>query len=414
MKIAVVGSGISGLVCAHVLSSRHEITMFEARDRLGGHTHTVDVEAADGTHAVDTGFIVHNDWTYPNFIALMNQLGVRRQKSSMSFSVHDEQSGLEYNPSDLNGVYAQRRNLVNPGFQRMLLEILRFNRQAPELLEQQDPGPTLGQYLQDRGYSQRFIHHYILPMGCAIWSAGTDRMRKFPAKYFVRFFHNHGMLSVNERPQWWVLQGGSRAYLDPITARYRERIRLSEPVLSVTRDEEGVSLRTTQGVHRFDEVVIAAHSDQALRMLQDPTDEELRVLSAIPYQRNDVILHTDTRVMPRHERAWAAWNYRLPKHEREVATLTYNMNILQSLNAEETYLVSVNPDEDSLDPSRVVKRLTYHHPVFLPEGVQAQARHEAINGKRRTYFAGAYWGFGFHEDGVKSALTVCEQFGLSL
>lgn len=409
MKIAIVGSGIAGLVAAYKLHRQHEITVFESDDRLGGHTHTHDIDLGGQIWPVDTGFIVFNDWTYPNFIRLMDDIGVASQPSAMSFSVSCQRTGLEYNGTTLNALFAQRRNLLNPGFYRMILDILRFNREAPALLQEDDDQTSLGDYLAAGGYSRRFREHYILPMGGAIWSATPERMLAFPARYFIRFFHNHGMLSVDERPVWRVIRGGSRAYLGPLTAGFADRIRLATPVASIVRDENGATLRFRDGAaERFDAVILACHSDQALRLLDDPSPAEYDILSAIPYQENEAVLHTDTALLPRSRLAWAAWNYHILREARDRIAVTYNMNILQGLAAPETFCVSLNPGI-AIDPARIIKRLTYHHPVYTPEGIAAQRRHADISGVYHTYYAGAYWGYGFHEDGVKSGLRVVEQ-----
>ena len=409
MRLAIVGTGIAGLAAAHRLHPSHDITVFEAGDHIGGHTHTHDIELGGRNWAIDTGFIVFNDWTYPNFIALMNELGVESQPSSMSFSVRCEKTGLEYNGTTLNTLFAQRRNLFSPSFHRMIRDILRFNREAPGFLETGDDHTRLGDYLSAQGYRQEFREHYIIPMGAAIWSAAPGDMLDFPARYFIRFFHNHGMLSVDERPQWRVIRGGSRSYVEPLTAPFRERIHLNTPVMRIVRDEQGVTVQTATGSEaRFDAVVLACHSDQALAMLDEPTQAEREILGAIPYQENETILHTDASVLPRARRAWAAWNYHIPREARDRVAVTYDMNILQGLEAPETFCVSLNY-RDRIDPARILKRLTYHHPAYTPAGIAAQARHAEISGVNRTYYAGAYWGFGFHEDGVKSGLRVAEQ-----
>ncbi len=409
MKIAIIGSGVSGLVAAYKLHRQHEITLFESTDRLGGHTDTHDIPLDGRTWRIDTGFIVFNDWTYPNFIRLMDELGVASQPSAMSFSVSCQRTGLEYNGTTLNALFAQRRNLLSPGFYRMILDILRFNREAPALLQEGDDQTSLGDYLALRGYSRRFREHYILPMGGAIWSATPERMLTFPARYFIRFFHNHGMLSVDQRPVWRVICGGSRAYLRPLTAGFRDRIRLATPVVSIVRDGAGATLRFREGAaERFDAVVLACHSDQALRLLADPSPAERDILGAIPYQENEAVLHTDVSLLPRARLAWAAWNYHILREARDRIAVTYDMNILQGLDAPETFCVSLNPGT-AIDPARIIKRITYHHPVYTPQGIAAQSRHAEISGEHRTYFAGAYWGYGFHEDGVKSGLRVVEQ-----
>lgn len=409
MKIAIIGSGIAGLTSAYYLHKNHDITLFEANDYPGGHTHTHAIERAGKTWAIDTGFIVFNDWTYPNFIKLMEELKVTSQPSAMSFSVKCERTGVEYNGTTLNTLFAQRRNLFRPSFLRMIQDILRFNKEAPRWLQTGDDATTLGDYLQANGYSQVFQDHYIIPMGAAIWSSGRNGMLAFPARYFMRFFHNHGMLSVDNRPVWRVIQGGSKSYVEPLTRGFRERIRLSSPVDSVSRDGQGVTVKPRGGeAEQFDAVVFACHSDQALRLLADPSEAERQILGAIPYQENEAILHTDASVLPKARLAWAAWNYHITRQDRERVALTYDMNILQGLNAPETFCVTLNYAE-AIDPARIIKRLTYHHPVYTRAGIAAQQRHGEISGINRSYYAGAYWGFGFHEDGVKSALRVVEQ-----
>lgn len=404
MKIAIVGSGIAGNVAARALAREHEITVFEANDYVGGHTHTHEVEVDGTPYAVDTGFIVFNDWTYPNFTRLLSELGVAAKPSTMSFSVRCERSGVEYNGTSLNTLFAQRRNVLRPSFHRMLRDILRFNREARSLLD--DPGCalTLGKYLERGGYGREFIEHYIIPMGAAIWSADPAQMYGFPAHFFVRFFDNHGMLSVNDRPRWYVVPGGSRSYVEPLIAPFRERIRLDCPVAEVRRLPECVAVRTRGGeLEYFDFVFLACHSDQALALLGDATSLEREVLGAIPYQENDVVLHTDERLLPHRRRAWAAWNYHVLKSESRRVTVTYNMNILQGLDAPSTFCVTLN-HAGAIDPRRVLKRIRYEHPVFTPRAVAAQARQRDVNGVNRTFFCGAYWRNGFHEDGVVSAL----------
>lgn len=409
MKIAIIGSGIAGNVAAYHLQREHDITVFEAAGHIGGHTHTHEIEHEGRQVAVDTGFIVCNDRTYPNFLALMAELGVELQPSDMSFSVQTP-AGLEYNGTTLNSLFAQRRNLLRPSFYRMIRDILRFNREAPRLLDSADDGLTLGDYLDAQGFSRQFAEHYILPMGAAIWSAGTATMRAFPARYFVRFFHNHGMLSVDDRPMWRTVRGGSARYVDKLTAGYRQRIRLRTPVESVRRTPAGVFVKPAGGeAERFDRVFFACHSDQALRLLADANATERAVLGAIHYQRNHVLLHTDTRVLPKRRLAWAAWNYHLVDRAAERVAVTYHMNILQRLPGRTPLLVTLNLP-DAIAESTVIRELQYEHPVFTPEAVAAQARHAEIDGLDRAYFCGAYWGFGFHEDGVVSALAALDHF----
>jgi len=410
MKIAVIGAGIAGNVAAYHLAREHEVTVFEAGSHLGGHTHTHAVEQAGRRYAVDTGFIVFNDWTYPNFIGLLDELGVASQPSDMGFSVRDERSGLEYSGRSLDTLFAQRRNLLRPSFWRMLADILRFNREAPALLGQDGGDATLGDYLAQNAYSRGFIEHYIVPMGAAIWSTDPLSMLAFPARYFVRFFHNHGMLSVSERPQWRVIRGGSARYVEALTASFRDRVRLATPVQSVRRLAGQVYVKARgHEVERFDAAFLACHSNQALAMLADATPAEREVLGAIRYQPNEAVLHTDTRLMPRARRAWAAWNYHVLPEDAGRVALTYNMNILQSLDAPEPFLVTLNRG-DAIDPAKIVKRIGYEHPLYTRAGVAAQARQEEINGPLNTYYCGAYWRYGFHEDGVVSALQALEHF----
>jgi predicted NAD/FAD-binding protein len=410
MRIAVIGSGISGMVAAHHLSRRHEVTVYESGAYIGGHTHTVDVEREGRQFAIDTGFIVYNDWTYPNFVALMQELKVPWQPSDMSFSVRCDKSGLEYNGTSLNSLFSQRSNLIRPSFLRMVADILRFNREAPGLLVPDAPTLSLGEYLERGRYSRGFIAHYIIPMGAAIWSSRPVDMLAFPARFFVEFFSNHGFLSVNDRPTWRVIRGGSREYIKILTARYAARIRLNTPVDSIARRANRIHVRLKDGaVEHFDRIFIACHSDQALKLLSDPSQSELQVLGAIPYQENEALLHTDTRLMPRRPLAWAAWNYHLPLEPLARVTVTYNMNILQSLTAREQFLLTLNRGE-AVDPSKVIGRYVYHHPVFTAEAVAAQKRHHELNGVRSTYYCGAYWGYGFHEDGVNSALAALKHF----
>lgn len=410
MKIAIIGTGIAGNVLGYHLHREHDITVFEANDYVGGHTHTHDIDWEGQRYTVDSGFIVFNEWTYPNFIALLDELGVVSQPSNMSFSVRCERSGLEYNGRSLNGLFAQRRNLVRPSFLRMLRDIIRFNRDAKDLVTQPDENLTLGSYVRAKGYSRELVDHYLIPMGSAIWSTDPERMFQFPAVYFARFLNNHGMLNIWERPTWRVIQGGSRTYVEKLTASYRHRIRLRSPVQSVRRLATGVEITPRGGEReRFDYVFLACHSDQALSMLVNASPLERAVLGAIPYQHNEAVLHTDTRLLPRRRQAWAAWNYHLLPSQQSHATLTYNMNILQSLDAPVQFLVTLNNTE-AIDPGKIIKRLRYEHPLHARAGVAAQQRQREINGAHRSYFCGAYWRYGFHEDGVVSALDALNHF----
>lgn len=414
MKIAIVGAGISGLVTAYLLCQDHEITLFEANDYIGGHTNTIEVAVPDGKLAVDTGFIVFNEKTYPNFVKLMTSLGVAWQPSNMSFSVQCEKTGLIFSPSTLNSLFAQRRNLIRPSFYRMLRDAIRFRRESMELLEEDDVHMTLETYLQKEKYSQAFIDHFIIPMGEAIWSADPKRFMEFPVRYLVAFFHNHGFLSIRDQPQWLTIKGGSKQYIEPLTRPFKESIRLSSPVKEIRRYVDHVTLTLNNGSsHDFDQVVIAAHSDQAHQMLADPSDTETEVLGVISYQENLAVLHTDADMMPKYRAAWASWNYHIPKNELGRVALTYNMNYLQSLAARDQFCLTLNLPE-AIDPTKQIKAFVYHHPIYNPESLSARKRQAEINGVNRTWYCGAYWGYGFHEDGVNSALAVAKQFGKTL
>lgn len=414
MKIAIIGAGVSGLTAAYRLSEAHDITLFEANDYLGGHTNTVDVELDGERHAIDTGFIVFNDRTYPKFIELLTELGVRSRPTSMSFSVRCDAENLEYNGSSLNGLFAQRRNLFRPGFYRMLADVLRFNREAPELVLSRPAADetTVGEFLARHRYSREFSNHYLLPMGAAIWSCPLGAFANFPIRFIVEFYRNHGLLSLRHRPTWRVIEGGSRTYVASMARRFAGRVRLKSPIVRVARTDDSVVVTPKQGAaERFDHVVFGCHSDQALRMLADPSPDERAVLSEFPYGRNVAVLHTDPRVLPKRRRTWASWNYHLPGRPEDVtshsASVTYCMNILQHLRSRHVFNVTLNGDEQ-IDPEKVLRRIEYHHPIFTPRRAAAQARHRDLINVNRTSYCGAYWGNGFHEDGVVSALRVCE------
>ena len=412
MKIAVIGSGISGLACAHYLHRDHEVHVLERDRRIGGHTATVDVAMGGRRYAIDTGFIVFNDWTYPNFIALLDELGVSSKPTQMSFSLSDQATGLEYAGSNLNTLFAQRKNLVSPSFLGMLRDITRFNRESVEDLETGliPAGETLGEYLVRRRYGAAFRDNYLVPMGSAIWSADVSVMLDFPLQFFVRFFRNHGLLNIRNRPQWRVIEGGSREYLKPLCDTFSSRIRTGVQIAGVRRFDQGAEIRF-EGDKRefFDAVVFACHSDQALHLLDDPSPVEREILGAIPYQNNEVVLHTDTRLLPVNRRAWSSWNYlKRPRCER--ATLTYNMNILQGISAPETFCVTLN-DTAAINPHKILGQFEYAHPVFTLQGIAAQERWEEIN-SHNTWYCGAYWRNGFHEDGVYSALRVAQGIGI--
>ena len=424
MKIAIIGSGISGLTAAWLLHQSHEITVFEANDYIGGHTHTIDVDVDGEQLAIDTGFIVYNDWTYPNFIQMLERLGIGSLATEMSFSVRCERSQIEYNGSNFNGLFAQRSNLLKPRFHRMLQDILRFNREAVGLLEADHDSLTVDEYVTQRGYSKQFSDLYLIPMGAAIWSCPPETFGKFPVRFIVEFYRNHGLLSIRDRPQWRVISGGSKRYVEKLIAPFEDRIRLNTPVESIDREETGVTICATGSEdERFDHAIFACHSDQALRILGDTaTMTEQNVLHEFPYQKNSAVLHWDDSVLPQRRRAWASWNYHIdgspPDGQQESdgasgqsATVTYNMNILERLTAQRTYCVTLNRDE-AIDPAKVIGKYEYHHPVYTTERRFAQQKHSALINHNRTSFCGAYWGNGFHEDGINSALAVCRQLGV--
>ena len=409
MRIAIVGTGIAGNVAAYKLRKDHDITVYEAASYVGGHTNTIDVPAGDRTISIDTGFIVFNDRTYPNFIELLDEIGQASQPSVMSFSVSSGDGGLEYSGSGLNALFAQRRNILRPPFFRMIRDILRFNSEAMATLPFEDDGQTVGEYLLRHGYSREFMDDYLVPMAAAIWSAEPVAIRDMPLRFLVRFFDNHGLLQLKDRPVWRVIKGGSREYVKKLVAGHRDRIRLDSPVRRVIRHATGVEIITDRdGSEWYDAVFLACHSDQALAMLDKPTPAERDVLGTIRYQDNEAVLHTDASVLPRRRRAWAAWNYHIPRDPHGHVAVTYNMNMLQGLDCEEQYCVTLNNDRQ-IDPAQVIRKIQYQHPVFSREGVAAQLRQVELN-TERTYYCGAYWRNGFHEDGVVSALNAIAHF----
>ncbi|WP_114766261.1 NAD(P)/FAD-dependent oxidoreductase [Vibrio rhodolitus] len=417
MKIAIIGTGISGLTCGYYLHKQHDITLFEANDYIGGHTATIDVELDGKSYAVDTGFIVYNDRTYPNFIKMMNEVGVEGLATQMSFSVANKTNGLEYNGHTISTLFAQKRNWLNPKFYKFILEILRFNKLVRERAEQQqlsasEEEKTLGEFLTEHGFSDYFSDNYILPMGAAIWSSTLADMRAFPLGFFARFFLNHGLLDVVNRPQWYVIKGGSKQYIPALTQGFADRILLNSPVERVTRDASGVNITVNGQTQRFDQVIFACHSDQALELLADASSDEQKVLAPLAYQSNEVVLHTDVSLLPKRQAAWASWNYRLNGGDGEQLappTLTYNMNILQHIDSPHTFCVSLN-SADLIDSEKILRTFNYSHPVFTTESMAAQKQRQVINGEQHTWFCGAYWYNGFHEDGVRSAVDIVEAF----
>jgi predicted NAD/FAD-binding protein len=404
VKIAIVGAGVSGLVAAWAAHrDGHEVVVFEANAYAGGHTNTISVGPELD---VDTGFIVFNDRNYPNFQRLLGQLGVASQASDMSFGVGDDKGDFVYASTSPNGLFAKRAHLASPTFARMVLDIRRFQRDARALLES-DEDPALADWLARGDYSQAFVDRLIVPQTAAVWSADPAQMGTFPARFLVQFFDNHGMLDLRERPQWRTITGGSRRYVEALTAPFAESIRLNTPVRSLTRDDDGV---TVDG-ERFDQVVLATHADQTLGILGDgATARERELLGAFPYAPNEAVLHHDERLLPRRRRAWASWNYHLLSMPTGKPTVTYHMNRLQSLRADRQWCVTLN-HTGAIDPGKIVRTIQYAHPVFTREGMAAQRRVAEIS-QRRTHFAGAYWGWGFHEDGVVSGLRVARELGV--
>ena len=404
MRIAIVGTGISGLVAAHRLQHEHEVTVFEAADRLGGHTNTVAVEGDGGERLrIDTGFIVFNDRNYPNFEALLGEIGVASQPSHMGFSVSDGEGGFEYSGTP-RGVFARRSHLLSPSFLGMLRDWRRFNREARALIGMNGTAPSLGHWLEEKGFSRHFVERLIVPQASAVWSADPEQMWSFPASFMAEFFENHGMYSLRNRPAWRTVTGGSASYVEAISAPWRDRVRLSAPVRRIERHLDRVTISADGcGSEDFDQVVVATHSDQALRLLADPSAAEREVLGAIPYQPNEAVLHTDAAMMPRRRAAWASWNFHLNDGPSRGSTVTYWMNNLQRLETGRDYFVTLNRGEE-IDPEKVIRRIAYDHPIYTAAGVAAQARHAEVSGVRRTHYCGAYWGWGFHEDGVLSAI----------
>jgi predicted NAD/FAD-binding protein len=408
MRIAIVGTGISGLVAAHKLAPEHEIVVYEAGERIGGHTNTVPVEAEDGTHWIDTGFIVFNDRNYPNFEALLDELGVASQPSHMGFSVADGRGGFEYSGTP-RGLFARPAHLLSPSFLGMLRDWRRFNREARALIGMNGTAPSLGHWLEQQGFSRHFVERLIVPQASAVWSADPEQMWSFPASFMAEFFENHGMYSLRDRPRWRTVSGGSRSYVEAIAAPWRDRVRLRAPVRRIERLGDRVRIEADIcESEEFDQVVVAAHSDQALAMLGDPSEAEREILGAIPYQRNEAVLHTDAAMMPRRRAAWSSWNFHLSALPAQGTTVTYWMNKLQRLGSRRQYFVTLNRGAE-IDPEKVIRRISYDHPVYTKEGIAAQSRHAEISGpSHRTHYCGAYWGWGFHEDGVVSALRACE------
>ncbi len=412
-RIAVIGSGIAGMAAAYLLSRRHEVHLLERDDRIGGHTHTHSVSTSCGVSPIDTGFIVHNDRTYPNLVKLLKELGVTRQKSDMSFGVSCQKTGFEYSSRGLGGLFAQKSNWLRPRHYRFLAEIMRFNREAPKVLD--DPAGadlTLGEWIRANDFSPEFSRYYLYPMAASVWSTSMEEVEDFPAVTLVRFFANHGFLGLNTHPQWYVLEGGSSSYIAPLTSPFRERIRKHAQIKGVTRSQTGAQLTYANGTaEAFDEVVFACHGPQALALLADATPQEIAVLQGFTTSRNETVLHTDAQLLPSRPGARASWNYHVGADDR-AATLTYHMNRLQNLAAPEPYCVTLNATA-KIAPQEVLQSMVYHHPLMTRPALRSQARWHEISGRNHTHFCGAYWFYGFHEDGLNSAIRVAQSLGVN-
>ncbi|TWU55571.1 NAD(P)/FAD-dependent oxidoreductase [Rubripirellula reticaptiva] len=413
MRIAVVGSGISGNLAARILSAKHEVDLYESSSHLGGHAHTVDVSVYDSDISADVAFMVLNRRTYPNFCRMLELLGVGTQESDMSLSIRCWRTGLEYQGSSLNGLFAQRRNLVRPSFYRMLRDITRFNRKAIEFCQSSDDRTSLGEFLNGIGVGVEFREQYFVPMSAAIWSADPACLSSFPARFILGFCRNHGLLQLTDRPQWLTIANRSRSYVEPLMRPLRGRVFLNSSVHEVRRVEDGVQLSLPDRDTKYDHVILASHADQSLQLLKDASEDEREVLAGFSYQANKAVLHTDESVLPRRRHAWASWNYHIPLQPSNRASVTYDLNRLQSLGLPGPLCLTLNP-QCSIDPSKIVRRFEFEHPVFSHDSIASQRNFCSINGVNRVSFCGAYWGYGFHEDGVNSALAVTRRFGLGL
>ena len=413
LKIAIVGTGISGLTSAYILNKRHDITIYEKNNYIGGHTHTHKIKDKNQFFNIDSGFIVYNENTYPNFIKLLDIINIKRQHTDMGFSVKSSKLDFEYAGNSLNSIFSKKTNLFNLKFLKMIYDILKFNRLSNKEVVMDNHDLTLREYLKSNSFSQYFINNYIIPMGAAIWSTSPKLMLDMPAHFFIRFFKNHGLLQITNRPQWWVIKNGSKQYVKELIKSFKDNIKLNARIESIKRLNNKIYINVNGIEEIFDKVIIGTHSDQALQLLEKPTNEEKNILNKIKYQKNIALIHTDDTILPKRKLAWSSWNYLINENKNDLVTLTYNMNILQRLKSDTTYCVTINNTED-LNKSKVIKKITYHHPLFTVNSVKAQTDKDNICGKNNTYYCGAYWGYGFHEDGVKSALDVCKKFGLEL
>lgn len=411
MKIAIVGTGISGLTSAYMLNRNHDVHVFEANNYIGGHTNTIQVKEHEKTIPIDTGFIVFNEKNYPNLCQLFDVLNVKSRNSDMSFSVHCEKTKLEYNGTDLNRVFSQRRNILNPGFLKMLKDIMRFHDHAPSLLTNSlTDTTTVAEFAIQHAYSKKFIEYYLVPLGASLWSCPAERFRQFPIKFVLEFLDNHCMLQVNNRPQWKTVVGGSNQYIPPLTQWFFKKIHLNTAVNKVVRKNNEVELFFENGKNdRFDEVILATHADTSRRLLEEAEEEEINLLSLFDYQDNEAVLHTDINVLPKQERTWASWNYRIPATDKSHVSVTYNMNMLQGIESNHTYNVSLNQTQN-IAPDKIIRKIKYHHPVFKPGRDSAQSQHHRMIRRRGISYCGAYWGYGFHEDGVRSAIAIGEAY----
>ena len=411
LKIAVVGSGVSGLVTAWLLSKHHHVSIFEKNDYVGGHVHTHTFESSIGSQNVDSGFIVFNDRTYPNFEKIINSLGVEFQDTTMGFSLKTDDD-FEYSGNSVSSLFAKKRHLFSPKFYSFLLNIIKFNKSSMSIMSSLNEDVTLEEYLKSINVSQLSIDNYIIPMGASIWSTDPHKMLEMPAVFFLKFLSNHGLLNISDRPQWRVVCNGSKSYVEKLIASMKCTLHLDTPVKSISRNEDGVNLEFSDKRVDFDKVILATHSNQSLQLLNDPTDEEVNVLSNIKYQKNTATIHTDISILPKRKSAWSSWNYFKSKKQKSVL-LTYNMNILQNLKSKEVFNVTIN-DPGIINANKILKTINYEHPLFTVDSVSAKKKIPSMNGSNHTYFCGAYCGNGFHEDGVNSALEVCKKFNIGL
>ena len=411
-NIAIIGSGISGLTSAYLLSRYHNVHLYEKNDYIGGHTHTHELIENSNKLNVDSGFIVYNENTYPNFIKLLDTLKVERQHTEMGFSVKSDISDFEYAGNSLKSFFAQKSNILKPKFWKMTFDIIRFNKIANNDYDKKI-NLSLKEYLNKHSFSKSFTKNYIVPMGAAIWSTSPKLMLDMPAHFFIRFFKNHGLLKITGRPQWWVVKNGSNQYVKEIIKPFINHIYLNSKIDTISRKDGKVYIGIKDKIKEYDSIVISTHSNQALNLLSDPTTDEKNILGNIKYQKNTALIHTDISILPKRKLAWSSWNYLINQDSDQLVTLTYNMNILQNLKSVKTYCVTIN-NTKKLNPDKIIKEIIYHHPLFTESSVKAQKQKAIICGSNNTYYTGAYWGYGFHEDGVNSALDVCSKFGIKL